>query len=453
MRKSLPVQPETNTENTRRKYLLKYLLWGALCVLSIALLWGASKYLQRPTAPAPPTIVASGVDPQVARAIEQARAQVLAAPASGALWGKLGTMFYVHNFQPQAVQSFAQAMRLEAKDARWPYLRALSQLQQAPDAALALPDLQRAAQLAGDEPAAPRLTLAETLLDLGRAEEAAPLLQQALKHDANDARALLDSGRLAVARGQNDRAKKFLLQSYKNAPEVKATQLLLSQVLQRLGDKKQAAQFAARAQSLPTGASWPDPYAEEALSFQVGKVAQIRRGEVAIINGQFPAAIVQMQQTVQDYPDAGRAWMLLGVAYARTGNLAPGESALRRALVLDNAAETLNHLGDTLARQNRNGEAVTYFQQALQKSPQSAEFHFNLGVCWFRLNKLPQALQELNSAVRLNPDVMRFRAGLAEALARSGKREAAIKEFQAALRLEPNNAQLKQNLQQLQQAK
>lgn len=448
MQKSTPVQNQSIPQTARRKYLL----WGAVCIVLIALLWGIGKYLARPKS-LPPIIAASGVDPQVARAVEQARAQVLAAPNSGAAWGKLATTFYVHNFQTQAVTSFAQAMRLEPKNARWPYLRALSALQQAPDTTRVLPDLKRAAQLAGDEPAAPRLTLAETLLDLGRAEEAAPLLQQALTHDPHDARALLDNGRLAVSRGQNSAAKKFLLQSYQSAPTNKATLLLLSQVLQRLGDKKQAAQFAARAQNLPAGDNWPDPYTEEAASFQVGKVAQIRRGEVAIINGQFPAAIAQMQKTVQDYPDSGRAWMLLGVAYINIGNPVLGETMLRRALILDGSAETLNHLGDALARQNRNAEAVTYFQQALAKSPQSAEFHFNLGVCWFRLGKLPQALQQLNSAVRLNPDVMRFHAGLAEALTRSGKREAARKELQAALRLEPDNARLKQNLRDLQQAK
>lgn len=401
----------------------------------------------RPRLPAVPL---AGIDPEVAATVRDSEDAVRRAPASGPNWGKLGLVLYVHDFKQQATTCFAEAERLEPQEPRWPYFRGLCLLYWGPDPNRALPDLTRAAALTGASPEAPRLLLAETLLNQGRPDDAQPLLRQALRHDPDSTRALLGLGRLALSRGQLTQAHDELSRSLQIAPNVKSTHLLLALTLQRQGNAAAAATVARQAATLPDAPAWPDPFLDEASALQVGQVAQIQRGEILIVGGQFYDAVALMEKTVKEYPNSGRAWTLLGAGYTGCGDPKDGEKALRRAVALGpKSAETLNHLGNALARQGRDHEAAQYFREALALNPQSAEYHFNLGVCQFRQHDTAGAVKQFQTTLRLDPNTVKGRAGLADALTQAHQTAAAVKQLRDALRLSPGDPILIKSLSKL----
>ena len=411
-----------------------------LALLSVGALW------RHWAVPRPPAVPLQGADPAVVAVVQNAQDAVRRSPTSGPAWGKLGTILYVHGFDPQAIICFAEAERLDAQEPRWPYLRGLILLSQS-DPNKALPDLRRAAALAGDTPDAPRLQLAETLLNLGRPGEAKPLLRQALRHDPNDARALLSLGRLALSQGRVAEARTDLEQSADAAPNVKATTVLLAQTLQQQRDARGAEALARQAATLPDETPWPDPFADEAAQMQVGRVALTHRGELMVIGGQFYDATALMQQATFQYPDAARLWMLLGAGYVGCGDLQDGEKALRKSVALDpRSAETWNHLGNALFRQGHAPEAQTCFTRALALNPQSGEFHVNLGVCLFGLHDTAGAVKQYQTAIGLDPNMVKARGCLADALVQEHQPDAAIVQLQAALRLSPNDPILLRSL-------
>jgi tetratricopeptide (TPR) repeat protein len=189
-------------------------------------------------APQPPAVPLDGVDPAVVKAVEAARRNVRLLPWSAAAWGRLGSVLFIHDFNAAADPCFARAERLDPRNPRWPYLRARSLAELDPGAAL--PVLRRAVALCGDEPVAPRLQLAELLLERGRLDEAEGYFFQVYERDHDDARACLGLGRVAFARGQLPESLDHLLRSARAAPQVKASHVLLAAVYQHSGKAEEA---------------------------------------------------------------------------------------------------------------------------------------------------------------------------------------------------------------------
>ena len=121
-----------------------------LLLLCVALLLAAAAaggyFAWRPRPPAVPAVPTEGLDPEVAAAIDEARAAVVARPRSAAAWGHLGLVLFAQDMYVPCVAPLAEAERLDAKDPRWPYFRGLALILQQPDEGIVL--LERAAQLA-----------------------------------------------------------------------------------------------------------------------------------------------------------------------------------------------------------------------------------------------------------------------------------------------------------------
>ena len=105
-----------------------------------------------------------------------------------------------------------------------------------------------------------------------------------------------------------------------------------------------------------------------------------------------------------------RVPVLLSSVASNLKDCAPFASAPGPAVGRSDRAgwEALVRDGDLLARQGRWAEAVTRFQAALQRAPQSAELHFRLGQCWVALADLDAARKWFEQARDL--DLLPFRA-------------------------------------------
>jgi tetratricopeptide (TPR) repeat protein len=189
-------------------------LLGAAVLAGAALATGA--WLRwarpRPAPPVPPEVKADALEPAVLTAIGVARERVLKEPASAEAWGDLGKVFLANEMQDEANVCFARAEQLDAHNPRWPYFQG-GTWQARGDYAAALPLLRRAADLcAGPEAGnvVPRLLLAETLLTLGRTDEADAEVRQAADSKPDDARVQFDRGLVAAARQDWPAAREHL---------------------------------------------------------------------------------------------------------------------------------------------------------------------------------------------------------------------------------------------------
>src|SRR5207248_10811259 len=79
-------------------------------------------YASRPTVPDPPPVPDQVTDPNVRAKVVQARDAVLSDPRSAAAWGEYGLVCRANGLAAESNVCFAQAVRLDPTDARWPYL-------------------------------------------------------------------------------------------------------------------------------------------------------------------------------------------------------------------------------------------------------------------------------------------------------------------------------------------
>ncbi|HLJ93098.1 MAG TPA: tetratricopeptide repeat protein, partial [Gemmataceae bacterium] len=302
-------------------------LWMTLLGLAVlaTVVVGAAWY--RMAAPAPPTVSLSDLDPAVAAAIETAQRGVREQPRSGSAWGRLGMVLLTHDFPAEARICLTQAARFDPREPRWPYFQGIVLHQEEPDSAI--PELQRAVELCGDEVATPRLLLAEILYAQGRRDEAEAQFQQVLHHEPGNARAHLGLGRLASWRGQGAECIRHLDAAKADPRTRKASLTLLAEVYQRLGDQRAADQVLRQLATLPDDAAWPDPFLQELLRLQTGQKAYLDRANRLLDQGHTAEAVALLQQAVREYPNADWTWLLLGKAFLKRKELPPAVEALR----------------------------------------------------------------------------------------------------------------------------
>jgi Flp pilus assembly protein TadD len=114
-------------------------------------------------------------------------------------------------------------------------------------------------------------------------------------------------------------------------------------------------------------------------------------------------------------PNNASYWANLGNARRSVGNVSGAEQAYRRALDTDaRTVDAANGLGVLLVEAKRPGEAVGWFQRAIDQSPDFVEARLNLGI----------ALQQAGDAVHAREA---YRAVLASAGSHTREKDAASK--------------------------
>ena len=217
--------------------------WGRwLAVGLVMAIAFAAWQVWRATAPPPPFVNTAGFDPVIAAAVAQARGAVQRAPRSAEARGRMGMVLLAHEVRAEARECFAQAAAFAPREPRWPYFLGLAQLVDNPMAAAT--NLDRAVRLFPQSQFAPRLKLADTLLSLGRLEEAEAHYRYVWQREPNSARAGLGLGKVANARDRLLEAANFLAVATQDPSTRKAAHRLLLNVNQRLGRTNQAEQLA-----------------------------------------------------------------------------------------------------------------------------------------------------------------------------------------------------------------
>jgi tetratricopeptide (TPR) repeat protein len=391
----------------------------------------------RATAPPPPVVNTTGFDPVIAAAIAQARKAALSSPRSAEARGRMGMVLLAHQIRAEAGECFGQASAFAPSEPRWPYFLGLAQLVDNPMAAAT--NLDRAVRLFPEHESAPRLRLADTLLSLGRVDEAEAHYRQVQQRESNSAPAALGLGKVANARDRLSEAADFLAAATQNPSTRRAAHRLLLNVTQRLGRTNEAEQLAKALAALPNDNPLPDPFLAEVEQLKTGEQVWIDLADEWIKTGRVGDAARLLEKTVQTYPNSDHAMFFLGRARLRLGDAAGAEAILLRAVELAPASlEAQMQLGVLRLSRGRARDAQRCFRAAIQAKPNLGEAWFNLGLSLGNeINSRAESIAAFREAIRLKPNLIEAYLGLAVVLRADGQNQAAAYELRRALDLQP----------------
>jgi tetratricopeptide (TPR) repeat protein len=443
----------------RGRFRRRVILLAAVVLFLLATTAGAIFYWnQRSSAgPIPPLVPENPAEPGIAAVVEKVRGEVLRQPRSAQAWGRLGQVLLANDLEPEAQICFAEAERLDPDNPRWPYYQAGFLLNQGEREA-ALPFLQRAVErcaIAAPDNPTPRLMLAETLLALGRLEEAETHFHQVMEQHPDNIRAHYDMGLAASVRQDWQASRTHLLRCLGNPFAQQKACAKLAFVSQCLGDSDNAEKFRQQASRLPADQEWDDSFVTEYLTWAVTKRNRLRLAESLEASGQLRQAAAVVRPMISEYPDDYLPRWFLGKILGQIGQSREAEEVLREALRLaPEKVQVRYYLGlvlftqaSQMAENGDAGHASKIYQEAVQRArealaikPDYGLAYMVLGLSLKGLGQRADALAALRQAVRCNPEHAELHYYLGDLLAEDGRSKEAREQLEQAIAMAPPNA-------------
>ena len=472
---------------SRRRILIAVALAGALGLVAIA---GASTFRATRFRDRLPSLPAWSREPAALRVrLSEADRAARAAPTSADAVGALGFAYHANLFFAQADRSYALADELDGSEWRWTYNRALVHEVRG-DVAAAAAALHRVVERAPQVGAA-WWRLGDAEFKLGRLDVANDAWTEARRlpdptRAAVDpsaparrtvasisAYASLGLARVALARGDTDRARVLLEEAIAATPSFGPAVRLLGTVYTSLG-REEATRTVRRAERLPGYDPYVDPTFEllvresrsptfllqQAAAADAGTNGQwreylVRRAleldpdnadalfELATllrVLRRFEEALPLLTRLQQLTPDDAQVVADIGRCFSGLRRYGEAETMLRRALNGLDDANTRYDLGLVLDRTGRPADAVAEYRRALQRNPTHRDALNNLGVMLARSGRLSESVQLFERLVEADPANPDAHANLGALLLSSAQSERAAAEFRAALDIDPEHA-------------
>ena len=384
----------------------------------------------------PPRIDARGLDPAVARIIDEGLKKVRTASGSGDAWGQLGATLMHYEYMKEAANSFVQAQRRSPDEPRWYYLHAILVMNRDPKSALEL--LKKSAERSPATTDTPQLRVAQFLAERGQETAAEIEFQRLRERDPQHAAAGLGLARLLHQRGRGAEGISVLQSSLRDPRTRKAAHELLAALQGAMGRTNEAQSAAQAAAGLPPDLPWPDPYWEEAVKYRTGLKHFLEQANGLLDAGRAAEAVVVMQDTTHNYPAEPEGWYLLGWAFNQEKAFVQAERALREHLRLStNSVKGLAQLAVALLGQKRLADAVTVLEAALKSKPTWRELHANLGYACVQLGRAEEAETHYRHALTQDPNHVPSYVALGQLLLRRGEFTQARQVLQQAAKVAP----------------
>ena len=158
-------------------------------------------------------------------------------------------------------------------------------------------------------------------------------------------------------------------------------------------------------------------------------------------------AISVLRKAAQLLSDDADAYIYLGNAHLTLGQLNDAAASYRRALEIkaDNAEAHYN-LGVSLKGLGQLDEAAASYRRAIEIRPDYAEAHYNLGVTLKSLGQLDSAVVSYRCAIEIKPDFIEAYSNLGDALRTLGKLDDALASYRRVVDIKPDLAEGHNNL-------
>ena len=195
----------------------------------------------------------------------------------------------------------------------------------------------------------------------------------------------------------------------------------------------------------------------KALPFPgVGETAGFRRnylsyGSVYFQRGYFDQAEASFRLALNDNPSSAEALYGLGSVYLKQQKASEARESFERAIKLhasypDTLPNAWNNLGLLATREGQTAQAIAYFQEALQLSPDHLIALENLGNAYRQQKQWDAARRVLEHAVAVGPEDPEANYSLGMVFAQLDDNDRAYEYLQRALKLRPAYPEALNNL-------
>lgn len=197
------------------------------------------------------------------------------------------------------------------------------------------------------------------------------------------------------------------------------------------------AQLPTLSDSTGSSVSWTDDYCslltvlrkqDFSLVLQSRSRDDIRQGVEALEKNDVATATAAFRRAVEANSQDAGAWLHLGNACRRSGQMREALSAYRQAIQIDDTySEAHNNYGMLLSASDASA-AEFHLRRSIKLDPRNAEAHNNLANLLARSGKLQEAISHYERALAIKPSLASARANLPvvqEMLARPSGRPAA----------------------------
>lgn len=391
--------------------------WGVVCAsVALAVLVAVGSVACDERAPAsgdrdsnavafevPP--VGDGASAAVRRAIEARRRDVAARPDDAEAWYALAEAFEANAMPTPARAAYAATLARDPEHPRAWYHAARLAAEQG-DLTEALANIDRALAVDGSYvPAWWRR--GNWLFELGRFEPARAAFERARALAPSSREAVWGLARIALADGDDARARGLLEPLAAKERGESYTFHLLGTVHRRLGDLDLAAQLAERS-SRP---AWIDPWKVDVRAARAGYHEAVDEAQRALARGDFDGARTRLEALlVEDGDDVPVTTMLADV-----------------------------HLA-----QGRAEEALVLLDDALDQRPDHYRLHYNRARALLALERADAALEAVERALHQQPVFAPAWFTKGRALAALARWDAAAAAFQHALEYGPDDPRIAQ---------
>ncbi len=386
--------------------------------------------------PIPRAAVADAAAP-VRRHLAARRAAVERRPDEAAAWGRYAMALHAHALVEEASIAYAEAARLDPRDARWPAFHAIALQASDPEASLALHD--RAIALAPDY--APGY-IRRALVRRGLGREAAALddLETAVRLAPENVSGHVHLGRLRLARGELDAAIRHLERALPERPREPTVLSALARALALRGDRERARALADRARGREPGRVVDDPRFA-AVVFEARTLRSfVERAEVMFAEGLRAEALAEIERGLSLGHD--RAPLLATLARFRYAMRQPARAIAAADAAID-AGRDDPGLGMVRALAlldlARAEEALATMQAVVTAAPDDVEARRLAARAAAAAGEPTLALEQLRAIPKARRTAADARARGA-ALTAVGRHEEAIAALEALARVEDDAA-------------
>ncbi len=251
----------------------------------------------------------------------------------------------------------------------------------------------------------------------GDARSAEQSCRRVLAVDPANVEALFLLGAACYGLGRLEEAAASLAQALRQKPDYAEAHRQLGQILLHQGWLDAAIACFQQAWRLRPAWAQADHDLRAALATE-----DYNAGNAAAAQGKLDEAAARFRRAADLKPDFAEAYHNLGAVLDHQERLDAAAACYRRAIELKpDFAEAHHNLGGVLSKQDDLDAAAASCRRALELKPDLAETHNNLGLVLLRQEKLEEAMACFRRALELKPNFAEASNNLGIQLTRQGK--------------------------------